>query len=166
MCHVFLHTYYDYSTIQLLTISLFISYIMLHQLKVVATTESTLATNMDPFGGSTRTASSSTDIECEKSDENAFRSVMNEMKRDNLFGEVETAALRLAAVRKDPMLTDALSDFRDGSMDDTLFKSTLLHVCERVIQVSYVMCVKQYMIVLADVKAQDFFLPPSVFGGM
>ena len=117
---------------------------MLHQLKVVATTESTLATNMDPFGGSTRTASSSTDIECGKSDENAFRSVMNEMKRDNLFGEVETAALRLAAVRKDPMLTDALSDFRDGSMDDTLFKSTLLHVCERVIQVSHVMCVKQY----------------------
>ena len=123
---------------------------MIHQLKVVATTSSfsTLETDMDQFS-STRTsataaADSSTDIECEKSDENAFRSVMNEMKRDNLFGEVETAALRLAAVRKDPMLTDALSDFRDGSMDDTLFKSTLLHVCERVIQVSYVMCVKQY----------------------
>ena len=121
---------------------------MLHQLKVVATTESTLATNMDQFDSTriaaTAAADSSTDIECEKSDENAFRAVMNEMKRDNLFGEVETAALRLAAVRKDPMLTDALSDFRDGSMDDTLFKSTLLHVCERVIQVSYVMCVKQH----------------------
>ena len=110
---------------------------MIHQLKVVATTSSfsTDATNMDQFD-STRTAATSAaaSTHSEESDENAFRSVMNEMKRDNLFGEVETAALRLAAVRKDPMLTNALSDFRDGSMDDTFFKATLLHVCERVIQ--------------------------------
>ena len=107
---------------------------MIHQLKVVATTSSfsTDATDMDQFD-STRTAAAAS-THSEESDENAFRSVMNEMKRDNLFGEVETAALRLAAVRKDPMLTNALSDFRDGSMDDTFFKATLLHVCERVIQ--------------------------------
>ena len=57
---------------------------------------------------------------------------MNEMKRDKLFGEVEIAALRLAAVRKDPTLTEALADYRDGDMGDTMFKATLLHVCERI----------------------------------
>ena len=46
--------------------------------------------------------------------ENAFRSALESMQRDELFGDVEIAALRLAAVRKDRQLTQALADYRAG----------------------------------------------------
>ena len=104
-------------------------------LRIVAATDSA----SDHQFGSTRTAGdeaklfTSDEVQV-KEDENHFRKVMNEMKRDKLFGEVEIAALRLAAVRKDPTLTEALADYRDGDMGDTMFKATLLHVCERIIQ--------------------------------
>ena len=103
-------------------------------LRIVAATDSA-----DHQFGTTRTAGdeaklfTSDEVQV-KEDENHFRKVMNEMKRDKLFGEVEIAALRLAAVRKDPTLTEALADYRDGDMGDTMFKATLLHVCERIIQ--------------------------------
>jgi len=104
-------------------------------LRIVAATDSA-----DHQFGTTRTAGdeaklfTSDEVESKDDDENHFRKVMNEMKRDKLFGEVEIAALRLAAVRKDPTLTEALADYRDGDMGDTMFKATLLHVCERIIQ--------------------------------
>lgn len=105
-------------------------------LRIVAATDSA----SDHQFGSTRTAGdeaklfTSDEVQVKEDDENHFRKVMNEMKRDKLFGEVEIAALRLAAVRKDPTLTEALADYRDGDMGDTMFKATLLHVCERIIQ--------------------------------
>ena len=107
----------------------------LSMLRIVAATDSA----SDHQFGSTRTAGDeaklfTSDEDQVKEDENHFRKVMNEMKRDKLFGEVEIAALRLAAVRKDPTLTEALADYRDGDMGDTMFKATLLHVCERIIQ--------------------------------
>lgn len=66
-------------------------------------------------------------------DENVFRSVIDEMKKDDLFGGVEIAALRLAATRKDVQLTQALADYRDGDMDSNTFKESLLTVVERII---------------------------------
>lgn len=104
-------------------------------LRIVAATDSS-----DHQFGTTRTKGdeaklfTSDEVESKDDDENHFRKVMNEMKRDKLFGEVEIAALRLAAARKDPTLTEALADYRDGDMGDTMFKATLLHVCERIIQ--------------------------------
>ena len=114
--------------------SLMFFYYLKLVLRIVAATDSA-----DHQFGTTRTAGdeaklfTSDEVQV-KEDENHFRKVMNEMKRDKLFGEVEIAALRLAAVRKDPTLTEALADYRDGDMGDTMFKATLLHVCERIIQ--------------------------------
>ena len=65
--------------------------------------------------------------------ENAFRSALESMQRDELFGDVEIAALRLAAVRKDRQLTHALADYRAGMIDIAFFKATLLTVVGRVI---------------------------------
>jgi len=58
---------------------------------------------------------------------------MDEMKKDNLFGKLEMAALRLAAAKRDEQLCWALKEFRDGELGESLFKTTLLHVCERMI---------------------------------
>ena len=66
-------------------------------------------------------------------DENAFKSIMDAMKRDNMFGKLEMAALRLAAAKRDEQLCWALKEFRDGELGESLFKTTLLHVCERMI---------------------------------
>ena len=105
-------------------------------LRIVAVTDSA----SDHQFGTTRTTGEEAKFTSDEADakedddENHFRKVMNEMKRDKLFGEVEIAALRLAAVRKEPTLTEALADYRDGDMGDTMFKATLLHVCERIIQ--------------------------------
>ena len=105
-------------------------------LRIVAVTDSA----SDHQFGTTRTKGAEAKFTSDEADakedddENHFRKVMNEMKRDKLVGEVKIAALRLAAVRKEPTLTEALADYRDGDMGDTMFKATLLHVCERIIQ--------------------------------
>ena len=63
---------------------------------------------------------------------NVFRNVLKDM---HALGQVEIAALRLAAVRKDPKLTKALASFRDGSMDsDDDFKRALLDVVDDIVQ--------------------------------
>lgn len=50
------------------------------------------------------------------------------------LGELEIAALRLAGVKKDPELAQALADFRDGNTDSTLFHKTLLNVVKSIVQ--------------------------------
>jgi len=74
------------------------------------------------------------DVPESESAQNYFRSALEEMRGDRLFGEVEIAALRLAATRKDPMLTQAMHEFRHGDMNSTFFKQALLAVVRQVIQ--------------------------------
>ena len=71
--------------------------------------------------------------EGESSSYNAFESVISSMRKCELLGSVELSALRLAALRKDAELVQALADFRGGDMDDTFFKATLLCVVDRVV---------------------------------
>ena len=63
-----------------------------------------------------------------------FWPVLEEMKRDNLFGQIQIAALRLATVMKDSQLTQALADYRNNHMDKETFMSSILSVAERVIE--------------------------------
>jgi hypothetical protein len=62
---------------------------------------------------------------------NVFRSVLNEMKKDEELNLVQIAALRLASARKMPKLTRALSDYSDNY---TVFKQSILDVARVVIQ--------------------------------
>lgn len=63
-----------------------------------------------------------------------FWPVLEEMKMDNLFGQVEIAALRLATAMKDSKLTQILADYRGNCIDKETFKRSVLDVADRVIE--------------------------------
>lgn len=74
-------------------------------------------------------APASTDIDsvCEDAtksagDENAFQSALDEMKEGGLFGQVEIAALRLAAARTDDALTQVCFLVCDRAVDRTVIR--------------------------------------------
>ena len=72
-----------------------------------------------------------------KNAENDFWPVLQEMKQENLFGQVQIAALRLATAMKDSDLTGALADYRNGFIEKETFKRSILLVAERVIEETY-----------------------------
>ena len=63
-----------------------------------------------------------------------FWPVLEEMERENLFGQVQIAALRLATTMKDSSLTNALADYRNDFIDKETFKRSILLVAERVVE--------------------------------
>ncbi len=65
---------------------------------------------------------------------NDFWPVLEEMKQENLLGQVQIAALRLATAMKGSSLTNALADYRNGFIDKENFKRSILLVAERVIE--------------------------------
>ena len=92
------------------------------------------STDTDQFGASTDVDKVIEYVESADEDDNkAFRSALEDMQSAGLFGNVEIAALRLAAVRKESQLTTALTDYHDGALDSTGFKEALLDVVERVV---------------------------------
>mmetsp|Transcript_15228 Transcript_15228/g.33220 ORF Transcript_15228/g.33220 Transcript_15228/m.33220 type:complete len:95 (-) Transcript_15228:182-466(-) len=66
--------------------------------------------------------------------ESAHSALWSVLKDMRALGQVEIAALRLAAVRRNPQLTKALADFRDGCMDSNKVKQALLDVVDGIIQ--------------------------------
>jgi hypothetical protein len=76
-------------------------------------------------------ASISTD---NKSSENAFRSALEEMKKEGHLNPVIIAALRLASARKDPELTRGLADYSNNYIGKNCFKRVVARVSDRIIQ--------------------------------
>lgn len=81
--------------------------------------------------GTPRTSAVEVLREANESEDNIFRDAIDNMRT---LGQVEISALRLAAVRKDPHLTKALADFREGVMDTDKFQQALRDVIDCVIQ--------------------------------
>merc|ERR1711957_238082 len=50
------------------------------------------------------------------------------------FGQLEMGALRLASLRRDPQLAQAVVDFRNGDGDSASFQKSLLGVVENIVQ--------------------------------
>ncbi len=69
-----------------------------------------------------------------KNTESDFWPVLEEMKRDNQFGQVEIAALRLATAMKNTKLAKTLADYRNNRIDNEAFKCSILDVADRVIK--------------------------------
>lgn len=67
-----------------------------------------------------------------KNTDNAFQNFLKE--NIPFLGQLEIAALHLAGVRKDPELAQALTDFRDGKTDSTLFYNSILNVVKKIVQ--------------------------------
>ena len=63
-----------------------------------------------------------------------FWPVLEEMKRDNQFGQVEIAALRLATAMKNTKLAKTLADYRNNRIEKEAFKCSILDVADRVIK--------------------------------
>jgi hypothetical protein len=97
------------------------------QLKVIASTE-----KVNDDSARTGTVVSAEDASADVGSD--FWPVLEEMKRDNQFGQVEIAALRLATAMKDPRLTQVLADYRSNCIDKETFKRFILDVADGVIE--------------------------------
>ena len=64
---------------------------------------------------------------------NAFKIALESMTERGMFGAMEIAALRLATARYDPLLCQALLDYRDNRNFSQL-KHSLIQVIENVIE--------------------------------
>ena len=60
-----------------------------------------------------------------------LKAVVQSLKKDDLFGPVEIASLRLASIRDDPVLSQAILDFME-SRNVNRFKADLLLVADAV----------------------------------
>ena len=104
----------------------------MYQLKVIASTDVGQPKSfLDQFD---TTRNSCEEVGKRENDQDMFQLALDEIDDDGLFGSVEIAALRLASVKNDPMLSQAIESYQDGIMGSFSFRQALLEVADRVIE--------------------------------